>query len=77
MIVTAAREGERTGEGDEREGESKWMMEPLWFWFCPPVHRGCASLRQAKQRTHGGVQEEENKMKDGGGTERRVKVHWL
>lgn len=43
----------------------------------PPVHRGCASLRQAKERTHGGVQEEENKMRDGGGTERRVKVHWL
>lgn len=63
VIVTAAREGERTGEGDEREGESKWMMEPLWLWSPPPRSSGLCVSSPSKGEdawggTRGGKQDE-------------------
>lgn len=82
VIVTAAREGERTGEGDKREGEREQMDDraSLALVLPPPPPLRSSGLRvslQGKGEDAWGVQEEENKMRDGGGTERRVKVDWL
>lgn len=83
------REGERMEEGWEggregggREGQSEWMTDALWLRLCPPFI-GAASPLAGQRRgcgedaEEGGVQEEEIKMKNGGGTNRRVKVLWL